>query len=161
MIDNLPSIYILCGFIASGKTTYAVRVEAETGAIRFNLDEWMLPLFGEHMERVVFDEKLLVLSEKFKDLAEKLLVQNVSVILDFGFWRRQQRAEITAWAHGLNANLQLVHFIVDVEICKSRAIARTANDAAYGMDVETFDALYNMYEPPTVDEVFHIVIADK
>ncbi|MBL1421405.1 MAG: ATP-binding protein [Alphaproteobacteria bacterium] len=157
MNQTPPKIYILCGFIASGKTTYAAQIEAEIGAIRFNLDEWMLPLFGEHLPRAEFDEKLLVLTDKFKDMAEKLLVQNVSVILDFGFWKKQQRDEIRVWAQGLNVKLQLVHFNVDAEISKGRAIARRS-DSAYAMDDEMYDSLYNMYEPPADDEVFDVVV---
>ena len=40
-----PLIHLICGSTGAGKTTYAVRLSAELGAIRFSIDEWMASLF--------------------------------------------------------------------------------------------------------------------
>ena len=40
------TLYLIHGYIASGKMTYAKKLEAETDAIRFTLDEWMVNFYG-------------------------------------------------------------------------------------------------------------------
>ena len=42
MHNNKPLAHIIIGFIGSGKTTFARRLERETGAIRFTKDKWMV-----------------------------------------------------------------------------------------------------------------------
>lgn len=49
----MTRIYFVCGFIGSGKTTYSKAIAEKHGAFRFSIDEWMIPLYGEHMEREV------------------------------------------------------------------------------------------------------------
>ena len=37
-----PTVYVLCGFIGAGKTTFARELEARTGAVRITKDEWLV-----------------------------------------------------------------------------------------------------------------------
>lgn len=55
------------------------------------------PLYGEHMEREVFDQRLATLQGLFKDSALQLLKLNVPVIFDFGFWSKAERESIMDW----------------------------------------------------------------
>jgi hypothetical protein len=41
-----PTMSVLVGLPAAGKTTRARQIEAEHPALRLTLDEWMVPLFG-------------------------------------------------------------------------------------------------------------------
>ncbi|MDP2488483.1 AAA family ATPase [Vibrio splendidus] len=84
----MTKIYFVCGFIGSGKTTYSKALAEKHGAFRFSIDEWMIPLYGEHMEREVFDSRLATLQGLFKDSAMQLFSLGVPVIFDFGFWRK-------------------------------------------------------------------------
>ena len=38
-------LHFLCGSTGAGKTSYALRLCDEIGAIRFSVDEWMSALF--------------------------------------------------------------------------------------------------------------------
>ena len=42
----MRAIHALHGFIGSGKTTLARRLETQLGALRFTPDEWMTTLYG-------------------------------------------------------------------------------------------------------------------
>ena len=42
-----PTLFLLVGLPAAGKTTKARELEREHGALRLTPDEWMIPLFGE------------------------------------------------------------------------------------------------------------------
>src|SRR5215211_6653017 len=41
-----PIVYLLCGFIGAGKTTFARKLEERTGAVRITKDEWLISLIG-------------------------------------------------------------------------------------------------------------------
>ena len=40
-----PTVHLLCGYAASGKTTLARRISVTTGAVCLTLEEWMLALY--------------------------------------------------------------------------------------------------------------------
>ena len=46
MYKRRPIAYIISGFIGAGKTTFARKLEKETGAIRITKDEWVIKNFG-------------------------------------------------------------------------------------------------------------------
>lgn len=91
----MTKIYFVCGFIGSGKTTYSKRLAEEHNAFRFSIDEWMIPLYGEHMDRETFNRRLAVLQGLFKDSATQLFSLDVPVIFDFGFWNKADREAFT------------------------------------------------------------------
>jgi len=37
--------HFICGSTGAGKTTYALKLSDEIGAVRFSIDEWMAALF--------------------------------------------------------------------------------------------------------------------
>ena len=77
----MSKIYFVCGFIGSGKTTYSKQLADKHSAFRFSIDEWMIPLYGEHMERDVFDKRLATLQDLFKESALQLFSLDVSLLL--------------------------------------------------------------------------------
>ena len=38
-------VHLICGSTGAGKTTYALRLSEQLGAVRFSIDEWMATLF--------------------------------------------------------------------------------------------------------------------
>lgn len=106
----MTQIYLVCGFIGSGKTTYSKALAEKHGAFRFSIDEWMIPLYGEHMEREVFDKRLATLQDLFKESAQQLFSLGVPVIFDFGFWRRSGRESFIKWASDIGIESE-VHYL--------------------------------------------------
>jgi len=157
----MTKLIILNGFIGSGKTTYAKKIEAQSNAVRFTSDEWLLPLFGEaNMDREVYDSKVTFLETQFKNLAESFLKNNVDVIMDFGGWSKSERDQMRVWASALNCELSMVYFDTEFEVCKSRALKRTEQKTEnnYMFDEQTIDTLFGFFEVPQKDENFHVVI---
>lgn len=87
-------VYILCGKIASGKTTYAKEVICkQEKAVLLSVDEVMLKMFDaclkdKHNETV---EHIL---DYFCTLIPDLLELGVSCIIDYGFWTKSERKHI-------------------------------------------------------------------
>lgn len=92
-----PVLTLMVGLPGSGKTTLAKRLEAETGAVRFTPDEWHLFLFGDDFhhpeEHALHDARHDRVEQLMWSLGKQLLARGVSVILDFGFWAREEREE--------------------------------------------------------------------
>ena len=87
-----PTVYLLCGFIGAGKTTFARELETRTGAMRITKDEWLIRLIGNDPTidgYADYDHKIIELS---RDVAFQLVAKGIDVILDEGFWAKDERA---------------------------------------------------------------------
>lgn len=145
----MTKIYFVCGFIGSGKTTYSKQLADKYGAFRFSIDEWMIHLYGEHMEREVFDQRLATLQDLFKESAQQLFTLGVPVIFDFGFWRKVDRENFTNWAEKLGVESEVHYLDVPFDTCKQRAVAR--NSELHGKSYEM---------TPEMLELFLVVVRD-
>ncbi|ELB2162857.1 AAA family ATPase [Vibrio parahaemolyticus] len=150
----MAKIYFICGFIGSGKTTYSKALAEKQGAFRFSIDEWMIPLYGEHMEREVFDSRLATLQDLFKDSAKQLFSLNVPVVFDFGFWRKADQDNFTDWASSVGAECEIHYLDVPFDTCKQRAFARNSerNDKSYEMMPEMLELFWSWFEIPASSE---------
>lgn len=150
----MAKIYFISGFIGSGKTTYAHRLADSTCAFRFSIDEWMIPLYGEHMQREIFDARLATLQELFKQAALQMIQLGVSVIFDFGFWSKADRQGFVCWAseHGIESE---VHYLdIAFAVCKERATRRNLQreGKSYEMTPEMLDLFWSWFEEPAEGE---------
>lgn len=155
----MTDMTFICGFIGSGKTTYANKLAQQQGALRFSIDEWMIPLYGEHMSREDFDRRLAVLQDLFKQAALQLHALKVPVIFDFGFWTQRDRQQFTLWAqtHGMSSE---IHYLAtDFAICRERALWRNTQDdgKSYTMTPEMLDLFWSWFEPPFETEAIYQV----
>ncbi|PML57377.1 AAA family ATPase [Vibrio lentus] len=150
----MTKIYFVCGFIGSGKTTYSKRLAEEHNAFRLSIDEWMIPLYGEHMDRETFDHRLATLQGLFKDSATQLFSLDVPAIFDFGFWRKADRNAFTEWASNAGVKSEVHYLDVPFETCKERAFHRNSelNGKSYEMTPEMLDLFWSWFEVPTSDE---------
>ncbi len=150
----MTKIYFVCGFIGSGKTTYSKTLAETHGAFRFSIDEWMIPLYGEHMERDVFNRRLATLQHLFKDAAQQLFSLGVSVVFDFGFWSKTERDSFTDWAALIGVDSEMHYLDVPFETCQQRAFARNSerNGESYEMTQEMLDLFWSWFEVPSSNE---------
>jgi predicted kinase len=150
----MTKIYFVCGFIGSGKTTYSKALAAKHAAFRFSIDEWMIPLYGEHMERELFDRRLATLQGLFKDSALQLFSLGVPVVFDFGFWTKADRLAFTEWASSVAASSEIHYLDVGFDVCKQRASVRNSelNGRSYEMTPEMLELFWSWFETPTSDE---------
>lgn len=146
----MAKVFFICGFIGSGKTTYAKKLADKVGAFRFSIDEWVLPLFGENISREDLDQYSSNLSELFKTAALDLLKLNVNVIFDNGFWKRSERQALKLWAQERSIDYQFIYLDVPFEVCCDRALLRNdSNDKDnYFFTQEMLLELWNMFEAP-------------
>ena len=86
----MVTLFLIVGLPGAGKTTRAKELAAEHQALRLTPDEWMIPLFGEPGA----DGKRDVLEGRLIWVALQTLRLGTSVVLDFGFWGRDERSAL-------------------------------------------------------------------
>jgi len=141
-------IFLMHGYIGSGKTTKARELENSKRAIRFTPDEWMVKLFEENPPAEKFSDYL----DRIFATMEKLWVQiarnNGNVILDFGFWTKKSREEIVAKLDDMKLIYTWVILETEIEECKVRNSKRGLSiEKTLEISENTFDLLASQFEP--------------
>lgn len=153
----MPTAHLICGYIGSGKTTFARQLEEDRGAVRFTHDEWMVRHYGhnppadkfaeyyEHIAKMIWEDALLALS------------LGRDVILDFGFWQRAERDEARCKLGDYHYQMYLI--VCDEDTAWARVEERNRNLGTEYLLIErnTFDILKNKVEPLGEDEDFVLV----
>jgi len=84
-----PTIHLLCGLVAAGKTTLARKLAEELPAVRLSRDEWMIRPYGLPHEDPAYVEQLASCTELLWDIELNVLGVGASVALDWNFWSRK------------------------------------------------------------------------
>ena len=149
-----PTVYVICGFIGAGKTTFAKKLEAKTGAVRITKDEWSISLIGNDPTiegYAEWDTKIIKLS---RNVAFQIAEKSIDVILDEGFWEREQRDEMRRRSEAAGAKALLVYLDTPLDTIRERVERR--NEAprkdAFEISLEMLDYYLQFWEPPTEDE---------
>lgn len=151
-----PKIHLIHGFIGAGKTTFAKKLEAETGSVRFTTDEWMVKEYGPNPPQEKFAEYELNIKNKIWQKAEATIRGGNSVILDFGFWKRAEREEARQRGGALGAQALLYYVHCADEVAQGRVAARTAEmpEGTLFIDQNAFKNLKENFEAAGQDEEF-------
>jgi predicted kinase len=150
----MPMLHLICGLPGSGKTNLARKLEVEKRALRMCPDEWMDPLYGT-MTQAELDSRRDPVERMQWILTEKLLKLGVDVILEWGFWGRQERANIRTKAAALGATVKLHYLNVSRAELSRRIAARNTNlpPGTFHVSQEQLDLWWGWFEVPTVEEL--------
>ncbi len=154
----MASVHLISGLPCSGKTTYSKKLRSETEAVHFSLDYWLITVFGRYViSEVGHDEhvrRVLACRELIWSVSIEFLKRGTDVILDDGFFLREDRMKVRAMAHEIGAKA-ITHFLdVSPEILKTRLETRNAALPKYNFDIkpETLEGFFDLYENPLPDE---------
>lgn len=102
-------LFLIVGLPGAGKTEHAKTLAAAHRALRLTPDAWMIPLFGDPQPAGKRD----VLEGRLIWLALEALQVGTSVVLDFGFWSRDERSSLRWLAGSVGASSQVDYLPVD------------------------------------------------
>jgi predicted kinase len=151
----MGTAHLLFGYLGSGKTTLARKLEHRHQAVRFTPDEWMMRLFGEDPPAAIFQDKLAAVIELMEPIWVRCLALGLDVVLDYGFWRRAERDAARRVVHGVGARALLYRLECPDDEARRRIGARNLKaDRSLFIAAETFDLLKARFEPLQADESY-------
>jgi predicted kinase len=154
-----PIVYVICGFISAGKTTFARKLEGRTGAVRITKDEWLIRLIGNDPAIDGFEEYNNSICELSRDVAFQLVEKGIDVIIDEGFWAKEQRVELRRRIDAMGAKEVLYYLDTPIETIWERVGERNLNltKDSFRISREMLDSYLTYWQPPSEDEDYVLV----
>ena len=151
----MATLHLMVGLPCSGKTTLAQKLESEHSALRLTTDEWHVCLFGQDAEEPEHDSRHNLIETLLWQIASRALVLGINVILDFGFWAREEREDFRLRAKQLGASSE-VHFLdVPEDELMRRLAVRNSQDSqeSFHIPKEAMKPWIAFFQRPTADEL--------
>lgn len=152
----MAHVFLICGGICCGKTTYAHQLRRKEKAVLLSCDEVMLSLLDEqlgdrHEVYAARTEKLLL--EKSLEILET----GISVILDWGPWTRAGRKRIREFYEVRGYDCRIHTIRTEAAEWEERIKCRNRESdeglcLAYHVDEGLKNKFLSHYEEPGLDE---------
>jgi predicted kinase len=151
----VATLHLMVGLPCSGKTTLAQKIEHERSALRLTPDEWQVRLFGQDAEEPEHNARHSLIEAMLWNIACRALELGTNVILDFGFWAREEREDYRLRAKRLGASSE-VHFLdVPEDELLRRLEDRNSQPSqdSFHIPKESMAAWIAFFQRPTPDEL--------
>ena len=156
---NKPTLHLVCGKIAAGKSTLVNELGRATGTVVVREDFWLARLYpGEQNSLADYVRNSTRLRTAMAPHLIELLRSGLSVALDFPANTPESRVWMRSLFEGAGCAHQLHYLDVADEVCKARL--RQRNESAeheFTVSDEDFDLFTAHFVPPTADEAFEVV----
>jgi predicted kinase len=149
-----PVVYLICGFIGAGKTTFAKKLEEKTGAVRITKDEWSVRLIGTDPTIDGYEEWDDKICELSRDVAFQIAGRGMNVIIDEGFWEKEQRVEMRRRTDAIGAKAVMYFVETPLETIRERVAGRNKNltKDSFEISPEMLEKYLPFWQPPGEDE---------
>lgn len=159
MPPKKPMLYLLCGKIASGKSTLAARLAERRGTVLISQDDWLPALYPEEIRTLEdYVRCFRRFAEPMGDHVVTLLQAGVSVVLDFPANTRRTRGWMRRIVDRAGSAHELHYLDVPDGVCVERLRARNAQgEHVYQATEDEFAQFTAHFEPPQPDEGFNVI----
>ena len=154
-----PTLHLVCGKIASGKSTLTQRLAAQPCTVRISEDDWLARLYPGQISSV---DDYLVHAARLRlvvaPLCRQLLGAGVSVVLDFPANTPASRGWLRELAE--QAGTPHILHLLDVSDAECKARLRRRNEDGqhpFQTSEAQFDAITRHFVAPDAAEGFHVV----
>lgn len=153
-------LHLLCGKMASGKSTLSKKLVVEHSAIALCEDELLAKLYPEEIKTI---QDYVKYSERLKEAIRPhlidLLRNNMNVVIDFPANTQKQREWFKEILEIANVD-HILHYVdKSDDVCKMQLRKRNERlpkDAPL-ISEEVFDVITKYFEPPHENEGFNII----
>ena len=151
---------MLCGKIAAGKSTLAIRLAHAPATVLLSEDHWLSRLYRDELASLA---DYVRCSARLRDAMgshiESLLRADLSVVLDFPANTVANRQWMRSIFEGAGAAHQLHFLDLPDDLCRVRLGRRNASGAhEYVVSDAEFDAFTRHFVPPSEDEGFETIV---
>jgi predicted kinase len=157
--QNPPTLFLICGYIGSGKTTYSIDLANRENALRLTLDEWVNKLYGADAKFITgFDPQVRV-KEVMWQVAEQALKLGISVVLDWGFWKRSERDDFREKSGSIGSSCKVIYLELSKEDCLKRTIERNKelDSLSVKINLDEFEQWWQSFETPVEEDVEKVI----
>ncbi len=151
----MATLHLMVGLPCSGKTTLAQKLEHELPALRLNLDEWHIRLFGQDAEEPEHDARHSLIEALLWNIASRTLELGTNVILDYGLWAREEREDYRLRAKQLGASSEVHYLDVPGDELLRRLKNRNSQPSqeSFLISEEAMKPWIAFFQKPTLDEL--------
>ena len=158
----MATLHLMVGLPCSGKTTLARQLETKHNALRLTVDEWHIRLFGhdfgdnlDESDQTRHDVRHAAVESVMWDVASRVLILGVDVILDFGCWARSERDEYRSKALDIGADFKIYFTDAsETELLERLKIRNTQLSAStFYIPESKLKEWMQLFEPPGRDEL--------
>ena len=157
---NVPTLYLLCGKVAAGKSTLARRLAARPATLLISEDHWTSNLFADELRTIDDYGRLSArLRAAMGPHIVDILRQGLSIVLDFP----ANTPGIRNWMRSLITQSGAAHELrlLDVpdRICKQRLRERNESGRhPFQVSEAEYDLFTSYFVPPGPREGFNVVV---
>ena len=153
----MAKIFLICGKICCGKSTYSEKLRKEHSAVLLSIDEITLSLFGQHCGEKHDDYVERTENYLFEKSLEILEI-GVNVVLDWGFWTKEERKYAKTFYESRNIECEFHYIDVSDEEWTRRLTKRNASVlknevSAYYVDENLAIKFAGIFEKPEKEEI--------
>ena len=153
----MAKVYILCGKICSGKSTYSQKLRKDKKAVILSVDDITLTLLGQNGGDTldVYVEKL---EQYFFQKSVEIVETGINVVLDWGFWTKTER-DFAKQFYGSRGIEYEFHYISINDEEWYRRLEKRNKDVlekksdAYYVDEGLAEKFKSIFEIPGKDEI--------
>lgn len=163
MPNASPTLHMLCGKIASGKSTLASKLGSLDGTVLIAEDDWLDALFSDQM---LSASDYVRCTSNLRSIMgpdiTSLLNAGVSVVLDFPANTVENRDWMRGILEATKASHQLHVLDVPDEVCQARLRERNAQgDHPFAVTEEQFRRFSEHFVAPSPAEGFNLVMHNE
>ena len=157
---HVPTLYLLCGKIAAGKSTLARRLAARPATLLISEDHWTSNLFSDDLRTIDDYARCSVrLRAAMGPHIVDILKHGLSIVLDFPANTVSSRS----WMRSLIGQADAAHklHLLDVPdtICKHRLRERNQKgEHPFQVSEAEYDLFTSYFVPPGPDEGFNVIV---
>ena len=119
----MGTVILICGKICSGKSWYARTLQNRKQAVILSTDEVTYDL-TDNAQGEGYDAFARRVNLYLRKKAAEIALAGCDVILDWGFWTRKDREEITAYFRDRNVPMQWHYMDISDDLWQHHIVAR-------------------------------------
>lgn len=157
---HVPTLYLLCGKIAAGKSTLARRLAARPATLLISEDHWTSNLFADDLKTIDdYGRYSARLRAAFGPHIVEILRQGLSIVLDFPANTVRNRNWMRSLINQSGAAHELHLLDAPDMICKQRLSDRNASGKhPFQVSGAEYDLFTSYFFPPEPGESFNVIV---
>ena len=154
----MAKVILICGKICSGKTYYAKELKNSLNAVILSTDEATFDLINNEQGEFynIFVQRV---NGYLKKKACEIVKAGANVILDWGFWTREERQEITDYFRKREITIQWHYIDIDNALWekqineRNKRIQKGRGGSDFYLDEGLKAKLLSKFEAPEPEEI--------